>query len=321
MVNARYLHGIMDLALVILAAGLSTRYGRAKQLEAVGPSGEALLDYAIYDAVRAGFSRAVLIIRQELEHAFRDHIGRWFQGTVEVSYVFQELEALPAGFQVPRGRRKPWGTAHAILTAQPRISGPFAVCNADDFYGASSYRLLYDQLCHIGTTDEVVFALVSYTLRDTLSPSGGVSRGICTYDEEGLLTSAAEVRQIKAVGDRISGVTAAGEPCLLTGNETISTNLWGFTPAVFPIIEREFTAFLRRSGGDPDAEFLIGAALTEQVAKKQVRIKVLPSPDEWLGMTHPEDTQHVTERIREFVRQGIYPENLAAGLRALPGSP
>ncbi|MFQ5690898.1 MAG: NDP-sugar synthase [Gemmatimonadota bacterium] len=234
-----------NLTLVILAAGLSTRFGRPKQLEAVGPSGEALLDYAIYDALQAGFTRVVLVIRQESEAAFKAHVRSQFHGFVEVRFVFQDPANLPAGAPQPGTRRTPWGTGHALLSAGRVVDGPFAAVNADDFYGATSYSLLAQHFRDSLSKGDPSHALIAYPLRDTLSSWGGVSRGICRCDAEGNLESLVEVHGIQAEGNRIVGLSDGGDPYLLTGYELASMNAWGFRKTIFGPLEKQFLEFLR----------------------------------------------------------------------------
>ncbi len=300
----------MNLTLVVLAAGLSGRYGAVKQLESVGPSDEALLDYAIYDAIRSGFTKIVLVVRPELEDDFRIHMRQLLGDAHAVAFVFQQLDSLPPGYDVPQNRTKPWGTGHAILASEPEVAGPFAVSNADDFYGNSAYALLHDHLVRAG--DQLpTFALVGYTLVDTpLSTVGGVSRAICHCDDQGFLESIVEIQEIRAKGNQMTGVTAAGEAYELFGDETASMNLWGLTPAIFPILQKQFAEFML--GADCDDEFLISTAMNEQVATGQVRVKILPAREQGFGMTHRADKDQVVARIRELVAQGRYPADLPA---------
>lgn len=302
----------MDLTLVILAAGLSTRYGGLKQLEAVGPGGEALLDYGIYDAMRAGYSKVVLVIRRELEALFRDHVGRVFGDSIATSYASQELEALPPGYSVPDGRAKPWGTGHAVLAAEAEVDGPFVVMNADDFYGAAAFRALVDHLRRVSDSEVPEFAAAGYRLRDTLSPSGGVSRAVCELDGDGYLVRVTEVKSIREEGETIAGLTLAGERLELTGDETISMNLWAATPAAFPLLRAGFSRFLERHGDEGDAEFLLSMAVNEAIARREMRVRVIQTPGPWLGVTYPEDRPHVAEKLEELIGAGHYPRDLSA---------
>lgn len=300
----------MDLTLVVLAAGLGSRYGGLKQLEALGPGGETLLDYGIYDAVRAGYARAVLVIRAELESAFRERLERRFGDTIEIRFAFQSLDQLPDGVSVPAERGKPWGTGHAVLAARSEVGEPFVVMNADDFYGRTAYEALADHLRRNADTDPLNFAAAGYELSETLSPHGGVSRAVCKLDDDGYLVHVTEVKRIRREGDVLVGVTLAGEPFWLHGDETVSMNLWAATPAAFPILERQFARFLGGHADDPEAEFFLSEAVNEQIATRAVRVKVIPTPGPWLGVTYPQDRDHVVKRLHELVAAGAYPSDL-----------
>lgn len=301
----------MELILVTLAAGLSTRFGGIKQLEPVGPSGEALLDYAIYDATRAGFTRVVLVIRPELEKAFHDHVNQYVGDAVRVSYAFQELDSIPSQFSVPLGRRKPWGTGHALLAAEEQVDGPFVMINADDFYGASSYKLLREHLEKTPASDIPEFAMVAYSLRDTLSQFGGVSRGVCECDTDGFIKKLVEVKNIEERDHEISGVTNTGDHYLLDGSETVSRGMFGFSVVIFPTLRQQFREFLTERGTDVDSEFLLTQALNEQISTKQARIKVFPARERSLGMTFREDKEYVVEQIAELVEKGRYQKDVS----------
>lgn len=296
-------------ALVILAAGLGTRYGGLKQLAPVGPQGEALLDYGVYDAVRAGFRTVILVIRREAEELFRRHVADVIGSGVAVSYAHQALESPPA----PPNRTKPWGTGHAVLAAAWGIRGPFAVMNADDYYGAGAFRLLFDHLT--GGPDH---ALVGYTLRETTSEHGGVSRAIAELDAQGYLSRLTEVADIAGRGSTYTGRTIPGEPVTLGGSELVSMNLWGFTPALLPALERQFARFLEARGTDTKAEFLLSEAVGAQVRAGDARVRVLPAASsQWFGMTYAADDERVRDRITSLVNAGQYPTNLKAGLERL----
>jgi hypothetical protein len=301
--------------LVVLAAGLATRYDGLKQLQPVGPSGEALMDYGVFDALRAGFARILLVVRRELEPAFRHHVEHRFGGEVPVAYAFQELKGVPPGFRVPPNRVKPWGTGHAVLAAAPQVDGPFAVSNADDFYGAASYRTLAERLTAPSPGGAPFLYLVGYRLDETLSAAGGVSRAVCQPGADGLLRSLVEVRAIRHTRDGIAGITAEGSPLTLTGQEMVSMNLWGGTPTIFPALRSQFAGFLLSRGGDPDAEFLLSTAVNREMAEGHLRLAVLPATDRWFGMTFTDDKEHVMARLRALVNQGAYPDDLAAWFR------
>ena len=300
----------MPQTLVVLAAGLSTRYGGNKQLASVGPNGEVLLDYAVYDAVRAGFTSVTFVIRRELEKDLQEHVADRFGGSARVAYSYQELQDLPHGIELPPNRVKPWGTAHAILAVRDVVDEPFIVINADDFYGRSAYSSLYEfrERGRTGAIPE--YAMIGYTLNDTLSEHGGVSRGICECSDAGYLERLVEVKKIESIGTEISGVTVTGERYALHGGETVSMNIWALTPAVFPVLEKQFAGFLREHRDDPDAEFLISTALNEQIATGVSRLKVLAACERWFGMTFQEDRPNVAHQIGKFVDQGLYPNDL-----------
>ncbi|UCC82149.1 MAG: NTP transferase domain-containing protein [Gemmatimonadota bacterium] len=303
----------MQLTLIVLAAGIGSRYGGLKQLEPVGPSGEALLDYGIYDAARAGYERVLLVIRPELESAFREGLAGRFPGLPSLEFVHQELNDLPPGFSAPAGRGKPWGTGHAVLAARFATLDRFVVMNADDFYGATAYDVLARHLLEVAGSESLEFAAAGYTLRDTLSPHGGVSRAVCEVDDEGYLARVTELKKIGEADGVLSGFTVEGERRELTGDETVSMNLWAATPAAFPLLEREFERFLAEHGDDPDAEFYLSNSVNDLIATGEMRVRVIPTPGPWLGVTHREDKPYVEAQLRELVATGHYPEDLASG--------
>lgn len=301
----------MDLTLVILAAGLASRYGGdgLKQIDAVGPSGETLMEYGVYDAIRAGFTRVVFVIRPEIEAEIRARIARLPAG-VHGESVFQSLEAVPSWFTVRSERRAPWGTGHATLAAAGVVRTPYVVINADDFYGRSAYEAMADHLRQTAGQTPPLFALVGYRLRDTLSEFGGVSRALCRFGPDGLVPSVTEVLGIARDGDRITGRTPEGQAAEMTGDELVSMNCWGFTPDAFPMLDARFAQFLRERGTHASAEFLISTAVNDLVAAGQARLRALPAQDRWCGMTSRQDRTDVTRRIAEFVRHGDYPARL-----------
>jgi hypothetical protein len=300
----------MELTLVVLAAGIGSRYGGVKQLEPVGPGGETLLDYGIYDAVRAGFSRVVLVTRRDLEDLLREHIDSVFGNSIEVAYAFQELDDLPPGFTVPAERRKPWGTGHAVQASRHQVRGPFVAMNADDFYGATAFTVLSN---HLHSTSGLEFAAAGYRLTDTLSPHGGVSRAVCELDADGYLRRVTEVKQIsEAEAGGIAGVTVQGERIALTGDETVSMNIWAAAPIVFSLLSGGFARFLEENASDADAEFFLSESVNDLIAMGAVRVRVLPTPGPWLGVTYKEDRPYVVEKLRGLIDAGFYPENLSA---------
>ncbi len=305
----------MDLTLVVLAAGLSTRYGELKQLVPVGPSGEALMDYGIYDAVRAGFNRVVLVTRRELEESLREHVVGVFGDEIEIAVAYQELEALPQGYWVPGGRSKPWGTGHAVLAAAGEVQEPFVALNADDFYGADALASLGGHLRDAAGSEGNLFAAAGYSILDTLSPHGGVSRAVCEVDADGYLLRVTEVKKIAEDDGVLAGVTVNGERYVLGGDETVSMNIWAATPPAFPLLQAEFAGFLEEHGGDVDAEFLLSTAVNELIEQNRVRVKVIPAAGPWLGVTYQEDRPYVMEQLARLVEKGLYPEDLSKTFR------
>jgi len=313
----------MTPTLVLLAAGMSTRYGRLKQLEPVGPADEALLDFAVRDAYEAGFLRVLLIIREELEGAFRTHIeGRWPE-ELEVVYHHQRLDDLQGAEKaVPvaglvANRKKPWGTAHAVLTAKPHLTGAFVLLNADDFYGKEAFGQAMDfmEAGHPSATGVAVgphFGLVTYTLRDTLSEHGGVSRGICQVDGGGWLAGVREVLEVQRGEEGLAGKSVLGQQVALTGSEPISTNFWIFTPHIFPILEEALTGFLKEARNQPEAqpEFLIPTVVNEALSGGGPRVAAIPTEGRFLGITHPPDREWVVNGLKEMTVAGRYPSPL-----------
>lgn len=291
--------------LLILAAGMGSRYGGLKQIEAVGPAGETIMDYSVYDALRAGFGKLVFVIRRDIEQPFRQIVGARFEKRVPVEYVFQELNRLPAGFSVPPGRAKPWGTAHAILMAEEAVHEPFAAINADDFYGAESYRLLAGHF-RSGGAD---YAMVGFVLRNTLSDFGGVARGVCQVDENQFLQSVTELTGIERDGAGAKN-TVEGRTARLTGDESVSMNFWGFHPALFGQLKERFAQFLKTKGGDLKAECYIPSVVNDLVAAGRARVKVLRCNASWFGVTYREDRPRVLDSIRQLIARGDYPEKL-----------
>ncbi len=292
--------------LLVLAAGMGTRYGGLKQLDPVGPDGETIMDYSIFDARRAGFGKVVFVIRKEIEKPFKEKIGSHFEKRVSVEYVFQETGDLIPGFSLPDGRTKPWGTTHAILMATNAIHEPFGVINADDFYGASSYQLLAHHL-QSGTSD---YAMVGFVLRNTLSEFGTVARGVCHVTEDGYLKDIAELKSIGREGPRITNIDGEGQKTVLTGAEMVSMNMWGFTPAVFPQLYERFQRFLKRYGGDLKAECYLPSSVNALIQTGEARVKVLRSSDGWFGVTYREDHARVVESVGRLIEQGTYPQRL-----------
>lgn len=303
----------MKTTLVVMAAGIGSRYGGGvKQLAPAGPNGEILLDYSVYDACRAGFDRVVFIIRHDIERDFREVLGDRIAEKVDVSYAFQERDDLPNGFRCPPDRTKPWGTGHAILCCKDLVREPFAVINADDFYGRGAYTLLHDCLTaekHTALSEPKV-CLAGYVLENTLSENGGVTRGICRTDAENHLLGIEETKEIRRRADRtIIAPTRNGEK-ILPPDCTVSMNMWGLTPDIFPALEQGFCTFLAENGNDLKAEFLLPIYIDSLLSQKKVCPLVLPTTDKWFGLTYKEDLPSVQKALRERIDCGEYPEKL-----------
>ena len=292
--------------LLVLAAGMGSRYGGLKQLDPVGPHDETIMDYSIFDAHRAGFGKIVFVIRKDIEVPFKRQIGAQFEKRIAVDYVFQEVGKLIPGFTIPEGRTKPWGTTHAILMAANTIHEPFGVINADDFYGAGSYRVLAQHL-QTGTSD---YAMVGFVLRNTLSEFGTVARGVCHVTENGYLKDISELKSIEREGTRITDIDSEGQETVLNGGEIVSMNMWGFTPQIFGQLHEQFQRFLKRYGDDLKAECYIPSTVNTLIQAGLGRIKVLRSGDAWFGVTYREDHPRVVQNILRLVEGGIYPRKL-----------
>ncbi len=300
----------MKPTLLVLAAGMGSRYGGLKQLDPVGPSGEAIIDYSIYDAIRAGFGKIVFVIRRDIEDAFKTSIGSKYAGLIKVEYAFQELNDLPDGFTVPEGRVKPWGTGHAILSAASVISEPFAVINADDFYGADSYCKLAAYLETARDGDYADYCMVGFYLKNTLSEHGSVSRGVCSEDSAGNLTTAEELTKISLTSDGIANANEDGSIRKLTGSELVSMNMWGFTPSLFDNLRRLFVEFLQAHGSEEKSEFYIPFAVNSMIEDGIAKVKIIETPASWFGITYREDKPAVVSGIAAKVSAGEYPEKL-----------
>ena len=301
---------MQEITLVVLAAGMGSRYGGLKQLDALGPNGESVMDYSVFDAIRAGFDRVVFIIRRDFEKEFREHIGSRYDGVIKVGYAFQALDDLPGGYLVPEGREKPWGTGHAVYSARAILNGPFAVINADDFYGADCYKKLAGFLKNCKDSAKVSGCIASFILENTLSENGSVSRGICTIGEDGCLKKVVENTAIsrKADGKIISDID--GKEVELTGFEPISMNAWGFSNAIVPELTSLFEEFLASRGSEMKSEFYLPGAVDRLINDGKADITALNSSDSWFGVTYQEDKPVVQKAIRELIAGGKYPESL-----------
>jgi len=294
--------------LVVMAAGIGSRYGGLKQIEPVGPHGEILVDYAIHDAVLAGFRKIVFVIRREIETDLKAHIEPRWAAHADLLYAHQDLADMPEGFRVPACRVKPWGTGHAVYAARHAVNEPFGIINADDFYGRASFQLLADEL-RATPVDRKSYCMVAFVLRNTLSKYGTVARGICDVDKEGFLRHIRECKQIETVGDGARYPEGDGWKAL-TGNETVSMNMWGFTPEVFKCLGREFQRFLEKYGEDVSKELQLSSVIDIEIGSLGGTVKALESPERWLGVTNPEDKGIVKEGIDALIRAGEYPERL-----------
>ena len=294
----------MKPTLVIMAAGIGSRYGGLKQIDPVGPSGEIVLDYSVYDAIQAGFGKVVFIIRPDIEEAFKEVIGHKLDGKIQVEYVFQTLDKLPDGFTVPEGRTKPWGTGQAVLMAAPVVHEPFAVINADDFYGRESLRVVADRL-KAADMNGTGFCMAGFYIKNTLSPNGGVARGYCKV-QNGKLCRIVERYNIERKENgiiRYDGGTMAD-------NDMVSMNTWGFTPRLFDFLARGFEEFLANKGAELKSEFYLLEVVDGMIQRGETEVAVLPTNEKWMGVTYAEDKPQVMAGIRALVKAGVYPSNL-----------
>jgi len=303
-----------DTTLVVMAAGIGSRYGGLKQIDPVGPDGEKIIDYSAYDARRAGFGRVVFVIRRDMEDDFRKHIGRRIEGQIDTAYVHQELEPLPAGFKVPAERVKPWGTAHAVAVCRGRVGTPFAVINADDFYGPSAFRVLSDYLKNLRETEGMhECCLVGYLLGNTLSEHGHVSRGVCEVASDGTLREIHERVKIQRLDGAIRHTEDGQNWIDLPADSVVSMNMWGFTPSLFDELDAGFVEFLKKRGADPKAEYFLPERIGELVASGRARVKILRTDERWFGITYKEDKPLVEKAVRGLVERGVYPPSLWDG--------
>ncbi len=298
------------ITLVIMAAGLGSRYGGIKQLEPVGPSGEIIMDYSIYDAMEAGFNKIVFIIRKDLEEDFKEIIGNRISKMIDVEYVFQEIDNIPEGFTVPAGRSKPWGTGQAVLSCLDVVKEPFAVINADDYYGKEAFVKVYDYLSGAEAENKNNYCMAGFILGNTLSENGTVTRGVCQVDNNGLLVDIVETREIGRKGDHAVAEDGNGEEVQLDLNCAVSMNMWGFTPGLLKELKTGFVTFLKEHGSELKSEYLLPEEVGRMVKEGKATVQVLKSKDKWFGVTYKEDKQMVVESFRALIEQGVYPEKL-----------
>lgn len=299
-------------ALVILAAGMGSRYGGLKQMDPMDPMGHAIIDYSIYDAKRAGFGKVVFVIKKAIEKDFKETVGRRVPDDMEVFYAFQEVDSLPDGFILPEGRIKPWGTAHAVLCAKPFINEPFAVINADDYYGVNGFQVMADFLTKPIVGEKAPFAMVGYHLGNTVTENGSVSRGICEVDQDHQLISITERTHIEKKGDHAEFTEDDGVSWESLPFETlVSMNFFGFQPMIMDELEKGFPEFLKTSlSVNPlKCEYFIPSAASDLLNQGKATMEVLVSKDQWYGVTYPEDKQSVIDALTQFRADGIYPEN------------
>lgn len=299
----------MKPTLLVLAAGMGSRYGGLKQLDGVGPNGEPILEYSAYDALRAGYGKLVFVIRPDFAEAFEAQVARKFAAHIPVSYVFQNLSDLPDGFSLPPERQKPWGTGHAILAAESEIQEPFVAINADDFYGAAAYQVLGDYLSSMKDLMATDYAMVGYLLRNTLSDFGTVSRGVC-HTEDGYLQHIDEITKIAKAGQGGLYTDDDGQTQQLSGDVVVSMNIWGFLPSIFDHLKALFIEFLQTQGNQPKSEFYIPVAVGQLIDAGKAQVRVLESHDPWFGVTYREDKAFVQESISQLIAAGSYPTHL-----------
>ena len=298
----------MKPTLFVLAAGMGSRYGGLKQIDGLGPSGETIMDYSVYDALRAGFGKVVFVIRKDFEEAFRKAVISKYADKVPCEVCFQSVDSVPEGCTYNPERTKPWGTNHAVLMAKDLIKEPFAVINADDFYGRESFQVLADYLKSVeGTTGK--YCMVGYRVANTLSENGSVSRGVCATDENGYLTDVVERTKIEKVGDKII-YTEDGVDTEISPNSPVSMNMWGFTPEYFEYVEKAFVEFLQARGQELKSEFYIPTLVNDMIRSGKATCKVLDTTSKWFGVTYAEDRPQVVMKINNLVKEGVYPEKL-----------
>ena len=303
-----------NTALVIMAAGIGSRFGGGiKQLEPVGPNGEIIMDYSIHDAMEAGFNKVIFIIRRELEKDFKEIIGHRIEKLLPVEYAYQELEDLPAGYEVTPGRTKPWGTGQAVLSVKGMVDGPFLVINADDYYGREGFRRIHDYMAeHMDSQSEIYdICMGGFVLSNTLSDNGTVTRGVCQVDENGYLTNVTETYNIQMKEDGLHATDESGAPVTISPSQPVSMNMWGLPASFVHELEKGFPVFLDNlKEGDIKSEYLLPKIIDNLVQNKKARVTVLDTPDKWFGVTYREDKQAVTDAIRGLIESGVYEEKL-----------
>lgn len=303
-----------DTALVIMAAGIGSRFGGGvKQLEPVGPNGEIIMDYSIYDALKAGFNRVVFIIRKDLEADFKEIIGKRIEKIAPVSYAYQELTDLPEGYEKPEERTKPWGTGQAVLAVKGIVDCPFLVINADDYYGKEAFYKIHDYMVHDMKDDGDVFDICmgGFILSNTLSENGGVTRGVCEVGDDNILLNVTETYNVHMQDGKLEANDEQGNPVIISPDQHVSMNMWGLMPSFLDELERGFPVFLDSlEEGDYKTEYLLPRIIDKLIKAQKARITVLETPDRWFGVTYKEDKQAVVEAVRGLIAEGKYPEKL-----------
>lgn len=302
----------MKKTLVIMAAGLGSRYGGIKQLEPVGPSGEIIMDYSIHDAIEAGFDKVAFIIRRDLEKDFKEVVGNRVSKKVETVYIYQDLNRLPAGYQVPEGRIKPWGTGHAVMCCLGTVKEPFAVINADDYYGKEGFRVISQFLDAPKAEDGCFhFCMAGFRLGNTLSENGTVARGVCEVNQNGMLTGVEETMELKKINDtEAQGKRGEGD-VILPLTCPVSMNMWGFTPDFLEELDIRFSKFMKQlDGNEQKAEYMLPVVVDDLIKEQKADVKVLTTEDKWFGVTYKEDREYVVSAFRDLVQKGVYPESL-----------
>lgn len=299
----------MKPTLFVLAAGMGSRYGGLKQLDGLGPNGETIMDYSIYDAVNAGFGKLVFVIRKSFEEDFREKIVKKYEKKIPVELVFQELDSLPEGFSVPEGRVKPWGTNHAVMMGEDVIKEPFAVINADDFYGRESFQVLADFLSGLNGSENK-YCMVGYRVGNTLSESGTVARGVCETDKNNHLTGVVERTQIMRMDGQVKYRNENDDWVAIDDNTPVSMNMWGFTPDYFKYSKDYFVRFLNENAGNIKAEYFIPLLVNHLIVEGKASVEVLDTPSKWFGVTYAEDRPEVVDKLRMLAKNGDYPSPL-----------
>ena len=299
--------------LIVMAAGMGSRYGGLKQIDPIGPNGEVILDYSVYDAMRAGFEEVIFIIKHAIEKDFKEVVGKRLEKQLKVHYAFQELDDLPAGYTVPEGRVKPWGTSHAIRAARQLVDGPFAVINADDYYGPEAFRVIYDYLANTQDDDKLRYAMVGYFVKNTVTEAGSVARGVCEYDADNYLTAVVERTKLEKDGENARFTEDDGASwTTIPGDTLVSMNFWGFSKSILAEIDARFAAFLDKAlvENPLKGEFLLPNTVNMLLQEQKATVKVLYSHDKWYGVTYREDRAGVAEAMRQKHEQGLYPTPL-----------